>query len=893
MDVHSRYRTEGTKDADIIGRFNERFLLSLSRCNGCLFIDDLLNVLPISSFSRTFLSQLEGEDFSKDLNTLQEQELLEVTEFASSFPEDSISRSIVKLCKTTDQAKAVASISETLSSKSLRFTISLIASRGRGKSAALGLAIAMAVMQGFSNIFVTSPSPSNLGTLFAFLFKGLEAFGYKEHTHYDAVQATSNELAGIILRVNIFKSHRQTIQYIAPEDFRVLGQAELVVIDEAAAIPLPLVKSLLGPYLVLLSSTIHGYEGTGRSLSLKLIQQLKEQQGGPSGRSLKELKLDAPIRYAKEDPIELWLNSLLCFDAIKGGFNKQGLLKMPTPKLSCPHPKDCQLFYVNRDTLFSFHEASEIFLQKMMFLYVSSHYKNTPNDLQLMSDAPAHHLFLLLGPVADSDDNSIPEILCVIQVCIEGALSRSSIIRSVTRGQRGGGDLIPWTLSTQFQDTEFASLSGARIVRIATHPELQKMGYGTRAMALLESYYRGEMLSEELSHEDSKCSSVLNQPEEHFEKNLIEPRSNLPPLLSRLSERAPEKLDWIGVSYGLTQGLAKFWKRADFVPVYLRQTKNDLTGEHTLIMLKSFDHSVNWLMLFFRDFYSRFYNLLPIAFRDLPTALALELMHLPISIETTFRCGSHDHKQAKMIELSKFDIRRLEAYFSNTIDFHVILDLVPIIARNYFMGNVSLNSSESLTPVQSALLLSLGTQMKSIDELVSTLGLASSQLLAMLAKIMKKFFIFYRTQEEETIKESLPCSNKRNEPLSFNDNSSDTRNPTKRSLNDAAAWDPVIQSLDDDLTSAAVIADAAFRAKQQELINSLDVSKYAIDVLDETWHEALKTTRTSSKTSNLSIQKEGKSSSDTGIFKNLQEKEVREKSKRISKALHNSQKRKC
>jgi N-acetyltransferase 10 len=51
----------------------------------------------------------------------------------------------------------------------------------------------------------------------------------------------------------------------------------MLVIDEAAAIPLPIVKSLLGPYLVFLSSTINGYEGTGRSLSLKLIQQLKEQ----------------------------------------------------------------------------------------------------------------------------------------------------------------------------------------------------------------------------------------------------------------------------------------------------------------------------------------------------------------------------------------------------------------------------------------------------------------------------------------------------------------------------------------------------------------------------------------------------------------------------------------
>lgn len=47
-------------------------------------------------------------------------------------------------------------------------------------------------------------------------------------------------------------------QYIHPTDSHKLGQAELVCIDEAAAIPLPLVKSLLGPYLVFMSSTING-----------------------------------------------------------------------------------------------------------------------------------------------------------------------------------------------------------------------------------------------------------------------------------------------------------------------------------------------------------------------------------------------------------------------------------------------------------------------------------------------------------------------------------------------------------------------------------------------------------------------------------------------------------
>jgi len=74
----------------------------------------------------------------------------------------------------------------------------------------------------------------------------------------------------------------------------MLSQAELLIIDEAAAIPLPLVKKLLGNYLVFMASTINGYEGTGRSLSLKLIQQLREQSRGLSA-SLSKTETNAPV----------------------------------------------------------------------------------------------------------------------------------------------------------------------------------------------------------------------------------------------------------------------------------------------------------------------------------------------------------------------------------------------------------------------------------------------------------------------------------------------------------------------------------------------------------------------------------------------------------------------
>jgi hypothetical protein len=53
----------------------------------------------------------------------------------------------------------------------------------------------------------------------------------------------------------------------------------------------------------------------------------------------------------------------------------------------------------------------------------------------------------------------------------------------------------------------------------------------------------------------------------------LQPRNQLPPLLAKLTERRPERLDYIAVSFGLTQQLLKFWKTVGFVPVYVRQTE--------------------------------------------------------------------------------------------------------------------------------------------------------------------------------------------------------------------------------------------------------------------------------------------------------------------------------
>ncbi|XP_049848272.1 RNA cytidine acetyltransferase-like [Schistocerca gregaria] len=735
MDIHARFKTDSHKV--VKARFNERFLLSLSACRTCLILDDELNVMSLSKTSRSIepvsrtARDAESDGQSPELASLK-QSLLD-TEIVGQ---------LISKAKTLDQAKAVLTSIDAISEKTLRATVVITAPRGRGKSAALGLSVSAAIAFGYSNVFITSPTPENLKTTFEFVFKGFDSLGWKEHLDYELIQSTNPSWNGCIVRINVFKTHRQTVQYISPTDSNKLGQAELLVIDEAAAIPLPYVKKLLGPYLVFMASTVNGYEGTGRSLSLKLIKQLRESStmGGSNdaqGRVLKEVSMQDPIRYAENDPVEAWLNHLLCLDATVVKNLKSG----------CPHPSECDLYYVNRDTLFSYHKASECFLQRLVAIFVSAHYKNTPNDLQMMADAPAHHLFVLLPPIA-SDATTLPEVLCVIQVCLEGGISSETISENQHRGLRAPGDLIPWTLSQQFQDENFPKLRGARIVRISTHPDYQAMGYGSRALNLLQCYYNGELVN--LNRIAGECEPKEPKDGENEESSAT--------LLLKLHERPPEPLHYLGVSFGLTKSLLSFWKKARFFPLYLRLTPNELTGEHTLIMqyplpLAESAASSDWQCQFYQDFRKRLLTLLSYEFRDLPCDLALLLLNVrPSSCAPPSPITRAEIQQVFSIH----DIKRLEGYANHLLDFHVIIDLLPSLAQLFFLDRVS--GLFHLSAIQCWLLLGLGLQRKTLDTLAEEVGVQASQLMALLNKIVRKFVKVFRTLEEADEYQRLPSS---------------------------------------------------------------------------------------------------------------------------------------
>lgn len=325
---------------------------------------------------------------------------------------------------------------------------------------------------------------------------------------------------------------------------------------------------------------------------------------------------------------------------------------------------------------------SEVFFSSLVWCWLCFlGTQNSPNDLQMLSDAPAHHLFCLLPPVPPTQ-NSLPEVLAVVQVgrdeiLFSAATWRMSplcihlfircFVRCVWREKSlGSPSLIvcpeerrplgtsspgrcqnrytlltenivsvhvsmfqtntsPLLSSLQFQDSEFASLSGGRVVRIAVNPDyqgvrcnkqLQRVNPGLHSclcslcdlsppsppdgLRLQSSSASADVLWGQVSHHG--WEHAVQSQWDHLRQQwgntstgswqtsgaagakiqllrmrwgrftahvvvvvkavslleeVITPRKELPPLLLKLSERRAERLDYLGVSYGLTAQLLK------------------------------------------------------------------------------------------------------------------------------------------------------------------------------------------------------------------------------------------------------------------------------------------------------------------------------------------------
>ena len=673
---------QNSMSRDVFGkaksRFNVRFMKKIRSCKNCIAIDDEFDILKgfkvDAEIQNKHVEDPELDEIKAALDaTIQElegkiEEASDDAKLKSRLNEEKKETeklsTIIEKAVTSDQAKTVSKIIDTIKSKNLGKIIGITAARGRGKSAALGLSLAAALALGYSNLFVTSPSIQNVASLFEFVVVGLNSLGYKDKEDYEVVESrpTSSKEKAYTTRIIVHYQggRRQQLIYVKPNQSEYLGQCEILAIDEAAAIPLPIVKDLIGQYTTLFSSTVDGYEGTGRALSLKLFEDLKQSKKG----SFSQIKLTRPIRYAAEDPIEEWLHELL-------------LLDVHPPEVTVfPPPSECKLYCINRDLLFSGRKTTEKLLRNLVSLSVESHYKNSPNDLTLMADAPNHQIFALMNEKI-LKQGIISDIYAFVQVALEGSINEAEYSASTNGFGRRDGDLIPWNISRSFNRPEFAKMTGARVVRIAVHPSMQKMHYGSEAIKQLQEFYLGDK-SERKPLEEADQNSVL------WDTALF----------------APCHCDYMGVSFGLTKSLLKFWKNNKFVPLHISPETNEITGEHSIILVQANDEP-EWLSEFQRIFKRMTYRQLPREpLKDLSPGI-LEQILLPLEKRES---------EELRTSLSEDDVERLRKWTGGGI--YAIKDLIEPLTDFVF---------EEMPPIEITgapliVLLIIGKQMQNEEE---------------------------------------------------------------------------------------------------------------------------------------------------------------------------------
>jgi tRNA(Met) cytidine acetyltransferase len=412
---------------------------------------------------------------------------------------------IYQLAASQDQV-AVLQLFERLYEKPRKKqALVVIADRGRGKSAALGLGLAglghkLRKAKSQAQLVVSAMEYSNVETLFEFLLKGLRALGYKPAVEREGGEIKSVKAKGIF------------VDYITPYQLLKRERADVVAIDEAASIPLPILYATHSKFdRVVFSTTIHGYEGAGRGFSIRFLKYLRED---PHTEVL-EYEMKEPIRYGRDDPIEKWLFDVFLLDAEpeKLGEEDYELIRQRRVK------------YLDEAEVLS----SEDSLRYFFGIYVQAHYRNEPDDLGMLLDAPHHRARAL------ALENG--KIVVSLELAEEGGLDDLSIDEAL-RGLRLPGNIIPDRFLKYWRLPEFAKLKGLRVVRIATHPEAQDMGLGSLALKAVE--------------EEAKALGY----------------------------------DWVGVGFGVYGRLLNFWVRNGYVPIHISPERNPISGEYSVLLVK-------------------------------------------------------------------------------------------------------------------------------------------------------------------------------------------------------------------------------------------------------------------------------------------------------------------
>ena len=240
----------------------------------------------------------------------------------------------------------------------------------------------------------------------------------------------------------------EKFRFIAPDALLASDeQADWLVVDEAAAIPAPLLHQLVSRFpRTLLTTTVQGYEGTGRGFLLKFCARFPH---------LHRFELQQPIRWAQGCPLEKMVSEALVFDDENFTHTPQGNI----------------VISAFEQTLWRSEPETPL---KVYQLLSGAHYRTSPLDLRRMMDAPGQYFLQAAG------ENEIAGALWLVD---EGGLSQQ-LSQAVWAGfRRPRGNLVAQSLAAHGNNPLAATLRGRRVSRIAVHPARQREGTGRQLIA--------------------------------------------------------------------------------------------------------------------------------------------------------------------------------------------------------------------------------------------------------------------------------------------------------------------------------------------------------------------------------------------------------------------------
>lgn len=351
------------------------------------------------------------------------------------FPEPAYRR-----CLTTDQGRALQAL-EALQDPPA--AVVLHADRGRGKSSVAGLAAGALAADG-QQVAITAPRPVHAAPL---LTRARELLGDLKH------QATTGELNDPGT-TDITTNAGGRVRYVDPASLLDETDAwDAVFADEAAGLPVPTLRRILAIPRVVCTTTLHGYEGGGHGFETRFMAALSE-----TPHAVTEITLSEPIRYARDDPIERWLNRALFLDA-------RPAVEQTVADAAPDNVEWTEL--APRDVLSDPEQFREA-----IGLLAMAHYRTEPNDVARLLDAPNLSTAALVRN---------GRIACVALIAEEGNLAAERQ-QAAYRGERLRGNLVPDVFVNEYRRARAAGLGGLRVVRIATHPVARRQGLATRLL---------------------------------------------------------------------------------------------------------------------------------------------------------------------------------------------------------------------------------------------------------------------------------------------------------------------------------------------------------------------------------------------------------------------------